>query len=99
MIIRDVPGGRLSLLEAVATLTRGLAERGYELVDDPQPRPGEALLLAYTPSARMNPFQALLYSRSSEYGVATLPIHHLEQLRDVPWRGPMACHLHWIGGV
>ena len=60
----------------------------------PQP-----FLLAYTPVARTNPFQQLLYSRAHRHGAALLPVTQREHLLRLPWLGALVVHLHWIGDV
>jgi beta-1,4-mannosyltransferase len=85
-----------SLLEAAADVALQLESRGYRLDGDAGPT---ATLLAYTPPARTNPFQSLLYSRSIHHGVACVPVKRVFGLADVPWPGRMVCHLHWLSNV
>ncbi|HEY7590841.1 MAG TPA: glycosyltransferase [Candidatus Limnocylindrales bacterium] len=64
----------------------------------------EPILLAYHPIARMNPFQALLYSRAWRHGIAAVPLHNLDELDDVAAvaRGAgarQALHLHWTNKI
>lgn len=63
----------------------------------------DPILLAYYPLARSNPYQALLYSRSFEEGVATLPIADLDALEDAPALRALGAtvwaHLHWLAPV
>ncbi|MEA2496013.1 MAG: beta,4-mannosyltransferase, partial [Thermoleophilaceae bacterium] len=99
MILRDVPRGDTTYLDAVATLGDVLAQRGFHFRYRSPARPGEALLLAYTPVARMNPFQALLYSEAPRHGVGPLPVVKREDLCEIPWPGPMVCHFHWLASV
>src|SRR5690606_37888255 len=71
-----------------------------------QPRFGEvsatdggAKLLAFTPVARRNGFQSLLYRAAWEHGFAPIPVPDIFALQHIPWPGPMACHFHWLGGL
>jgi beta-1,4-mannosyltransferase len=64
----------------------------------------EPILLAYHPIARMNPYQALLYSRAWENGIATVPLYHLDDLDDVVAVASAAgarvvLHLHWTNRI
>ncbi|MHA7221468.1 glycosyltransferase [Arthrobacter sp. RHLT1-20] len=56
-------------------------------------------LLGYTPVARMNPYQALLYRRFAESGIAVAPILKPERFRGLLDFQRMASttslHLHW----
>jgi beta-1,4-mannosyltransferase len=78
-------------LEAVAAL-RALDAAGHE-----------PLLLAYHPVARMNPYQAMLYQRVWETGIAALPIvrePQIDELTDLARSGwPTVLHLHWLNQV
>ena len=87
-----------SILDAVAELAMELEARGYRLGggDDDDPH---AVLLAFTPPARTNPFQALLYGRTIDHGVGTLPVKTIGELAELPWPGRVVCHLHWIANV
>jgi len=64
----------------------------------------EPILLAYHPIARMNPYQALLYSRTWNHGIATIPLYHLDDLDDVVAVASAAgarvvLHLHWTNRI
>jgi beta-1,4-mannosyltransferase len=78
-------------LEAIAAL-RALEANGHE-----------PILLGYHPVARMNPYQALLYQRSWDAGMAALPIvreARIAELADLARRGsPTVLHLHWLNQV
>jgi len=78
-------------LEAIAAI-RALEANGHE-----------PILLGYHPVARMNPYQALLYQRSWEAGMAALPIvreARIAELADLARRGsPTVLHLHWLNQV
>ena len=78
-------------LEAIAAI-RALEANGHE-----------PILLGYHPVARMNPYQALLYQRSWDAGIAALPIvreARIAELADLARRGsPTVLHLHWLNQV
>ena len=78
-------------LEAVAAL-RGLEADGHE-----------PLLLGYHPVARMNPYQALLYQRTWNAGIAALPIVRAERIDELVQLAadgfPTVLHLHWLNQV
>jgi glycosyltransferase involved in cell wall biosynthesis len=78
-------------LEAIAAL-RALEASGHE-----------PIVLGYHPVARMNPYQALLYQRSWDAGIAALPIvreARIGELADLARRGsPTVLHLHWLNQV
>ncbi len=64
----------------------------------------QPVLLAYHPIARMNPYQALLYARSWEQGVATFPLIDLDELEAVHAVAqaagvPFVLHLHWTNTI
>ena len=64
----------------------------------------EPVLLAYHPIARMNPYQALLYARSWEQGLATFPLIALDELEAVHAVAqaagvPFVLHLHWTNTI
>lgn len=64
----------------------------------------EPILLAYHPIARMNPYQALLYSRTWKHGIATIPLYHLDDLDNVVAVASAAgarvvLHLHWTNRI
>lgn len=72
------------------------AARGIRWRDD-------AWVIAYHPVARMNPYQALLYSRAWQSGFAPVGVIRIEDLPAVTCAPPMgvnaAIHLHWTSGV
>ena len=89
-----------SVLSDVAAAARQFSGRPEGLPISPaRSTTAEPLLLAYWPAARPNNFQSLLYCRSWEYGVATLPVASFDELAEVPWAGPMACHFHWLATI
>lgn len=61
------------------------------------------LALGYTPVARMNPYQASLYCRFPELGIAHFPVNvfqDFEQISGIAQSAPLhGVHLHWINGV
>lgn len=59
---------------------------------------GHQVLLAYSPVARRNQYQALLYGQARRHGFHLLPVLHNELLGRVPWAGPVVCHFHWLHG-
>jgi beta-1,4-mannosyltransferase len=64
----------------------------------------EPILLAYHPTSRLNPYQALLYSRSWKHGIAALPLYYLDDFDDVVAVASAAgarvvLHLHWTNKV
>jgi glycosyltransferase involved in cell wall biosynthesis len=64
----------------------------------------EPILLAYHPIARMNPYEALLYSQTWKHGIATVPLYHLDDLDDVVAVASAAgarvvLHLHWTNRI
>ena len=56
----------------------------------------EPILLTYGPVARLNQYQALLYSRSVDHNFHVLPFQKLELFDRIPWWGSVVCHFHWI---
>jgi beta-1,4-mannosyltransferase len=72
---------------------------GDPSIDPDLYRPGDPLVLAYWPLARTNNFQGLLYSQSWRHGVAPLPVGTFEEMAELPWDGPMACHFHWLASI
>jgi glycosyltransferase involved in cell wall biosynthesis len=60
-------------------------------------------VMAYHPVARMNPYQALLYSRAWQSGFAPVAVVQKEDLPAIACAPPMgvraAVHLHWTSGV
>jgi beta-1,4-mannosyltransferase len=61
------------------------------------------LILAYHPSSRLNPFQALLYRRCWEAGIAPILLERIEDMAElaalVPLGIDVAVHLHWMNRV
>jgi beta-1,4-mannosyltransferase len=62
------------------------------------------ILIAYHPIARVNPYQALLYSNGWEHGVAAVPLHDLAELDDLTAFASAAgarlvLHLHWTNKI
>jgi beta-1,4-mannosyltransferase len=64
----------------------------------------DPVLLPFTPVARMNPYQSLLYRAAWEQGVAPVPVFDLHDAWHVvdlagasPY--PPLLHLHWTSGV
>lgn len=53
-------------------------------------------VLAYGPVARLNQFQALLYSEAAEQGIRTLPLSSYELFGRLPIGIPAIYHLHWL---
>lgn len=87
-------------LQAVADLLAQLAELGFPVDLGPEAPPAQQpVVLAYTPPARMNGFQSLLYNQAGAAGVAPLPVGRWELLPELPWAGPLVCHFHWLSNV
>jgi glycosyltransferase involved in cell wall biosynthesis len=65
--------------------------------------PGEPILLGYHPVARLNPYQGLLYQRSWDAGIATVPLvrpERIPELTQLVSRGfTGVLHLHWLNLV
>ena len=102
MVLRFRGQGRAggSLLVESANLASRLGMRPSGLPLDPDPyRPDDPLVLAYWPLARTNNFQALLYNEGWRRGVASFPVGAFEDMAEVPWAGPMACHFHWLATI
>lgn len=64
----------------------------------------EPILLAYHPTSRLNPYQALLYSRAWSHGIAAMPLYYLDDFDDVVAVAGAAgarvvLHLHWTNKV
>ena len=59
----------------------------------------EPILLTYSPPARMNSFQALLYSNADRHGIALIPVENERSVDRVPWLGRLIYHVHWMGYV
>lgn len=56
----------------------------------------EPVVLAFYPWARMNPYQALIYTGMWEAGIAPIPVLDLLELDDLPVAPAKAVfHLHW----
>lgn len=98
MRTRDLTRRETSYMSAIAAATSQLEELGYRYVhgeaDGEQP-----VFLAYTPVARTNPYQALLYTSALKHGVATLPVTDWRRLPELPWPGRLVCHVHWVANV
>lgn len=76
------------LAESVAAATRRAIDAGEATGHDP-------LVLIYTPPARGNPYQQLLYRNCDEFAVAVVPTLDLETFDGLRWPHPIALHLHW----
>lgn len=88
------------LLADCALLARRFARRPEGLPLEPDSfRSGDPLLLAYWPLARTNNFQGLLYSQGTHHGVAPLAVPSFEDMAELPWAGPAACHFHWLASL
>lgn len=85
-------------LSGIAELASRMAEKGF-LYERGSEDPSQPVLLAYSPLARMNAFQALLYRNGLQYGMAPVPVPSLWDLAELPWPGLTICHFHWIAGV
>ena len=72
----------------------GIETCGCDMVDSNAPG-----LLLYWPHAKMNKYQALLYTQASRCGFVTLPLTQLEQLDDVSWPGDIVFHAHWFASL
>jgi glycosyltransferase involved in cell wall biosynthesis len=63
----------------------------------------EPLLLGFHPRDSLNPYQALLYGRAWEHGIAPVPIDRLatiDELVELARLGfPTVLHLHWLNQV
>ena len=62
------------------------------------------VILAYHPVARMNPFQAMLYSSAWDSGIAPIPLHRFDDLPSVAEAGAVSgartvFHLHWTNEI
>jgi glycosyltransferase involved in cell wall biosynthesis len=66
---------------------------------DPDLQRPDPLVLAYWPLARINNFQGLLYSEGWRHGVVPLPLATFDEMAELPWDGPMACHFHWLASI
>lgn len=76
------------LAESVAAATR-------RAIDASEATGREPLVMVYTPAARGNPYQQLLYRCSDEFGVAVVPALDLESFDGLRWPYPLALHIHW----
>jgi glycosyltransferase involved in cell wall biosynthesis len=76
------------LAESVAAATRRAIDAGDATGREP-------LVMVYTPAARGNPYQQLLYRCSDEFGVGVVPTLDLETFDGLRWPYPVALHLHW----
>jgi len=65
--------------------------------------PGKGVILGYFPIARLNPYQALLYSRAWENQFAPIGLATLEDLHAleiaVAVGTPALLHIHWTAPV
>lgn len=65
--------------------------------------PGRGLVLGYYPVARLNPFQAMLYSRAHAKGVAPVALRRPSELAALEgarqFGTQAALHLHWTSNV
>lgn len=86
-------------MAAVTDAASYLAELGFHYGHGSTTGDHQPVLLAYTPAARTNPYQALLYTRALDHGVATLPVPDWRMLGDIPWPGRLVCHFHWIANI
>lgn len=64
----------------------------------------QPILIAYHPIAPVNPYQALLYSRLWEHGLAAVPLYDLAELDDLASLAASAgarvvLHLHWTNKI
>jgi beta-1,4-mannosyltransferase len=64
----------------------------------------QPILVAYHPIARVNPYQALLYSRAWEHGLGVVPLFDLDELDDLLAVGDatgarLVLHLHWTNKI
>lgn len=90
---------------------RGRSERTEDLVADARAAlrvatpvgTGAPILLAFFPHSKANPFQALLYSRTLEHGVAALPLRKYADadllLPFIAEGVQVVLHLHWVNVV
>ncbi|WP_277209338.1 glycosyltransferase [Isoptericola croceus] len=64
---------------------------------------GGRMVLGYTPVARMNPFQSLLYGAFPSRGIGLAPVNeswNFDRLTDLnPIELPLGIHLHWLNFV
>lgn len=101
--VRDIakPRDPQDYLSSLIAATEHLAGPDRtEFVDSHFAWPGyPGAVLAYTPVARQNGFQELLYSQAWEHGYAPVGVSDPFDLEKLPWPGPMACHFHWLGGL
>jgi beta-1,4-mannosyltransferase len=91
--------GDETYLQALADAGSFLSDAGYPYRHEGTWDKNQPVILAYSPPARRNPFQALLYREAGRFGVVPLPVIQLESLRELPWPGHMVCHIHWLNGV
>lgn len=85
--------------EVGSPITEALsAARYYTTRDDDEP-----WLYAYSPVARMNPYQALLHQRFGEHGLAVSPVTEWGAFDRLPLLSGQArgviLHLHWLSEV
>ncbi|AIK86877.1 glycosyltransferase [Corynebacterium glutamicum] len=88
-LIGWVPQGSPPLTEAMHAL--------------PYARGEKKIALAYTPVARMNPYQALLYSSCNDYGIAPTELIPFDTFKKADkLRGladEVVVHFHWINSI
>lgn len=60
---------------------------------------GEPTVLLYSPPARGNPYQQLLYTRAAAHGIIPVPMHDLEELDGLRWPYPLLLHIHWTSPI
>lgn len=102
MVLRFRGLGRsdTSLVTDAANLAGLLGNRPSGLrLDADSYRAGDPLALAYWPLAKTNNFQGLLYNQGWRRSVATYAVAKFDDMADLPWGGPMACHFHWLASI
>lgn len=93
---------RTDYLSLVSAAADQLARLGYlwsPMLGEGARLGKEARLITFTPVARRNGFQSLLYRAAWELGFAPIPVVDPYSLRRIPWPGEMICHFHWLGGI
>ena len=94
--------GELSPIAIAYDACIKLHDMGYPLSSsqaDKQDAATAPVFFCFTPVARMNPFQRLIYSAAWESGFSTVPIFDLDGVEQFSWPGPMVLHLHWMSHV
>src|SRR4051812_36672127 len=79
-----------------ASGTEALLHKYLTVLDSGLSESGRPRLLVCWPSAKMNKYQALLYSRASEHGFAVHGISKLAELAEISWPGEIVFHAHWF---